>query len=314
MNINKMDELKAPIFYPSVSSVAKNPLSVENHIDLLLKYNYKQFLVSCYDVFNLKQNYIDGISCIIAEQENLILLDSGIYEMFWGKQNWKVDEYYSILEKFPYYLSFSFDDYYLKGNFNIESIKESIDLSTKNGLFNNICPIIHCPNDPDFFEEIIPKISKEITPKLIAIPERELGKGLFEIAQNIKKIKSKLIELGIDQSIHILGTGNPISLMIYYFAGAQSFDGLDWCQTVVDYKNADLHHYQHLDLYSYQSKGGKNTDLPFLARCFIHNLEFYNIFTDELRNLSDDKMKFEFLSERMKNKEVYSKIKSILWN
>ena len=101
--------------------------------------------------------------------------------------------------------------------------------------------------------------------------------------------------------------------MIYYFAGAQSFDGLDWCQTVVDYQNADLHHYQHIDLYSYQSKEGKNTNLPFLARCFIHNLEFYNIFIEKLKNLDDDKMKSEFLSELMKNQEVYCEIRKILW-
>ena len=305
--------LQIPVFFPSVSSVAKNVLTVENHIDILTISNYDQFLLSCFDINNLDKEYLEKLKSKIINQNQIILLDSGIYELVWTKQKWKESQYFNILEFFPYSQAFSFDDYFLNGISDVKSILNSLEKSTKHGLYKGISPIVHSPNDHSLFKELVPQISTMSKPALIALPERELGKGVFEIAKNIKKIRTALSDNGIEQNLHILGTGNPISLMIYYFAGAQSFDGLDWCQTVVDFEKADLHHYQHLDLYSYQSQIGEDRTLPFLARCFLHNLEFYTSFTQELRNLVDNKARSEYLFNRIKNKQIYGELETILW-
>ena len=84
--------------------------------------------------------------------------------------------------------------------------------------------------------------------------------------------------------LHILGTGNPISMMLYAFAGADSFDGLDWCQTVVDYETGSLHHPLQLDLYEHQSTWSLDKDMSFFARCYMHNLEFYKNWIIDLQN------------------------------
>jgi len=101
---------------------------------------------------------------------------------------------------------------------------------------------------------------------------------------NIKEIRFVLNKLDRYQPLHILGTGNPISMMIYAFAGADSFDGLDWCQTVVDFEKGTLHHPLHLDLYKHQSNWGDNSDISFFARCYLHNLEFYKKWMLSLHN------------------------------
>lgn len=47
--------LPTPVFYPSVSSVAKNTWGVIDHIELLVSLNFSQFLVSCFDIYKDKK-------------------------------------------------------------------------------------------------------------------------------------------------------------------------------------------------------------------------------------------------------------------
>jgi hypothetical protein len=42
-----------PIFYPSVSSVAKNRLTVVEHIEILSALKYPSLLISAFDIFHL---------------------------------------------------------------------------------------------------------------------------------------------------------------------------------------------------------------------------------------------------------------------
>jgi queuine/archaeosine tRNA-ribosyltransferase len=82
--------------------------------------------------------------------------------------------------------------------------------------------------------------------------------------------------------LHLLGTGNPISIGLYSAVGADSFDGLEWCQTVVDHETALLYHLSQADFFTAQTAWSE-AKLSFQARTLAHNLEFYAAWMQRLR-------------------------------
>jgi len=84
---------------------------------------------------------------------------------------------------------------------------------------------------------------------MLAIPERELGDGLMERVRTVREMRKRLNALGKYYPIHLLGTGNPLTMISLAAAGADSFDGLEWCRTVADYDTGYLFHFQQFDLF-----------------------------------------------------------------
>ena len=80
----------------------------------------------------------------------------------------------------------------------------------------------------------IERVAKELDCNVIAVPERELGDGILERSKSVRRIRRVLDNTGRYRLIHILGTGNPYSILLLAAAGADLFDGLEWCRTVAD--------------------------------------------------------------------------------
>ena len=296
-----------PVFYPSVSSVSKNKWSVIDHIKFLVSSNHPQFLISCFDAYNLnKDKRFHEAMMKAKEQYQTVLWDSGIYEVVWSRsRRWCKHRYAKTLRRNSVSYSFSYD-----AN-QKSSVKELVKTIKKFSaqVESHILPIVHCP-DLDRYPEYCQKLSSECNPKLIAIPERELGHGVIEIAKNIRAVRNALKRQKVYQNLHILGTGNPITMMLYSFAGANSFDGLDWCQTVVDYKTATLHHPLHLDLYKHQSSWEDDV-IKFPASCYMHNLEFYEKWMRSLEEAITTNKELDMLRQYLKEsiiEEYYSEV------
>ena len=75
-------------------------------------------------------------------------------------------------------------------------------------------------------------------------------------------------------------------------AGADTFDGLEWCRTVVDQQNDRLNHFQHFDLFTYQTKLADLTivqdaleddKVDFAGKVAFHNLDYFLQFGNKLR-------------------------------
>ncbi|MDB1124692.1 hypothetical protein [Vibrio algarum] len=304
--------IPSPVFFPSVSSVAKNRWSVVDHIELLVTVNHPQFLVSALDInkHSSDQRLVKALKQANF-QEQIIIYDSGVYEMVWGhNDNWSKQKYIETLRNNAFSQAFDLDSYCFNSNADATQIINSIQETESQLRKNSISPILHCKSINEYREKCL-KLSSSLTPGVIAIPERELGEGLIEITRNIKKLRSTLNELTEYQPIHILGTGNPLSLLAYSFAGADSFDGLDWCQTVVDYDTGTLHHSLHLDLYMHQSKWGNESSLDFHTRCYLHNLEFYENWMKIIRNCNTYESMKELINLYFSNK-CYDKLIDIL--
>lgn len=117
--------------------------------------------------------------------------------------------------------------------------------------------------------------AEQLYPVLLAVPERTLGEGIVERTRTVRKIREALNALEVYCPLHLLGTGNPLSIIAYALAGADSFDGLEWCQTVVDHETGRLSHFQQWDLFRHQTEWGQNNTLPYIQSVLMHNLDFY---------------------------------------
>jgi queuine/archaeosine tRNA-ribosyltransferase len=82
--------------------------------------------------------------------------------------------------------------------------------------------------------------------------------------------------------LHLLGTGNPISIAIYSINGADSFDGLEWCQLIIDHETSLLLHLSQYDFVKMQTSY-ESSEVGEEFKAILHNLEFYKIWIDRLR-------------------------------
>jgi hypothetical protein len=297
--------IPTPCFFPSISSAAKNALTPLSHLKMLVTLRYPQFLISAFDIFNAKRESRDEMLKILEKaflQGQIILIDSGMYEKKWLRaRSWPKKNFYSTLRLTTFFhYSFSYDN--LKPQEDpketASSIIRFVIKDRKEGDLNAIIPIIHA-NKFEEFPVISAEIATNLDSLMVAVPERELGDGVLAIAENIRSIREALNRTGQYRLLHILGTGNPLSILIYAACGADSFDGLDWCQTVADHPTGRLHHWLQLDFFAEQSRFGSDNELPYIIRTFSHNLLFYKswmqMIQDAIKNKVIGKMICDFI-------------------
>jgi len=142
-----------------------------------------------------------------------------------------------------------------------------------------IIPIVH--SSAKELPTLCAAVAAKTSVPILAVPERRLGQGILERARTIKTIRA------LDRYVvlHLLGTGNPISIAMYSAMGADSFDGLEWCQTVVDHDTGLLYHLSQADFFAGQTEWGDDEQLSFQARTLAHNLEFFSYW---MRRLHDE--------------------------
>ncbi len=283
-------DLDLPIFFPSVSSIKTNLPPVE-YIKLLaaLTAQNKQFLVSAYDLAHAEEADQEMILALLhkaTDAGNIVLMDSGNYESYWHNTQaaWQQDHFHRTLQQFPSSLAFCFDEQSPPDNHDahVKLVIERWGKDQAVATSTTLIPIIH--GAPDDLPSLCREVAEISGVAMLAVPERRLGDGIFARAQTVKAIRQSLNNLGRYVGLHLLGTGNPLSIAIYSLAGADSYDGLEWCQTVVDYETGFLFHSTQVDFFKAQSKWDE-MGVGFQTSTLAHNLDFY---TDWLARLRSD--------------------------
>lgn len=279
--------LALPCFFPSVSSAAKTLLSPLDHMKTLVGLEHPCFLASAYDfVHASRSDRLKMTSLIDRTTENgqVVLLDSGLYERKWRYDSkWSRSQFHATAAGLNTALGFFFDDVKAKDN-NRETaiaIAKKVRSDRRKIGLESLFPIVHA--EVAELPELCKEVALALDSDIIAVAERELGQGLLAGAKTMIDIRRALDSTGRHRVVHILGTGNPLSILVYVACGADSFDGLDWCQTVVDYESKLLYHNQQLDFFSDQSRAARS-DLGYPTRLLAHNLEFYRQWMLEIQN------------------------------
>jgi queuine/archaeosine tRNA-ribosyltransferase len=295
-----------PCFFPSVSSVKTNLMPVD-YIELLAAAAHPLYLVSAYDIAGSSPEHQQRIHCAIRQSRtrgSVILLDSGNYEGFWkGAIDWCPDRFHAICNTYDHDIGFCYDNQ--KPPHTSDAIAEDVIRSVlrdQEHSLGTVAPIVHGPTD--LLPEAVQKVAEKLYPVLLAVPERALGEGIAVRARSVRKIRRALNELEFYCPLHLLGTGNPISIIAYTIAGADSFDGLEWCQTVVDHETAHLFHFQHWDFVREQTAWGSNGTFPYIQAALMHNLDFYAKLMPRLHEATQKGHLYEMLASFIPDKQV----------
>jgi len=278
-----------PCYFPSISSIKTN-LSPIEYLRVLVAVQHPYFLISAYDVFHADEPTQLEMRELIGKANDsgaAVLLDSGNYESYWRRDSdWTCDKFISVLGAVDSVPALGFDvqnpDAH-KGEILRQIQAQVLAAKSTN---HDIIPIIHA-NDTDI-EEIAITVLQQFNPKMIAIPERLLGDGIIRRAKTIARIRRKLNQCDRYVPVHLLGTGNPLSILLYVMCGADSFDGLEWCQTTVDHSTSLLYHFQQRELVGKQNEFCEMADFPYSQATLAHNLLFYRNWMDGIRDSLSD--------------------------
>jgi len=305
--------LPLPCFFPSISSVKTN-LNLLEYLRVLKALDHPLFLLSAYDLHNRCKRESQIIKNILRESVQngkVVLIDSGNYESYWIRDpSWKRQSYWSCLKSCDYGLAFHFDKRLQSirrrtVNALADEIEDGVIKDQARASKGTVIPIIHA------YSENLPEVSAivatKLNPIMIAVPERELGDGIIARAITIARIRKTLNERGLYYPLHLLGTGNPLSILMYAMSGADSFDGLEWCQTTVNYENALLYHFHQRELFGKQGQFD-SLDIPYTQITLAHNLRFYSAWMKAMHDcLSSGKI--ADLAERYFKKELLEVLK-----
>lgn len=278
--------LPLPIYFPSISSV-KTALRPQDYLQVLasLVGINGQFLVSAFDLAALAQP--ENAARLLKSSRHagaVTLMDSGNYESFWkdARDQWLQSSFHQMLARFPCNIAFSFDEQQPPTDAT-EHVALLVARWKEDQAAADSCqivPIIH--GDARDLPGLCHAVAAQTGVSMLAVAERRLGDGVIDRARSVLAIRNTLNKLDRYVAVHLLGTGNPISIALYSAMGADSFDGLEWCQTVVDHDTGLLYHLSQADFFAKQTAWSE-AGLSFQARTLVHNLEFYASWIQRLR-------------------------------
>jgi len=295
-------KLPLPAYFFSVSSHETQVIPNEA-LQSLRIFGAPQMLVSAYDlVARRKPQALLRELAKYREAGGFVLLDSGNYEASrLGTRRWKPDDLKGVMAQAPHDWAFCFDvmDPSRTAEKAVEEILAAVERDSKH-TGAPVLPIVHAPRlkkggyDLTHTPAILKEIANELTPRAIAIAERELGGGIIARARTVHAIREKLNELPFYQPLHLLGSGNPWTVAVLAAAGADTFDGLEWCRVVIDSGgDADrTNHFQHFDFFEDQQAGSaildsilQEANVGFGAKVLFHNLEYFTGFSSYMQDM-----------------------------
>ena len=317
-------KLRPPVFFFSLSSY-ETKIAPDQGIRALDVLGVDSVLVSARDTINAtSRSEITRRLRRIGDSGGAILLDSGNYEE--GRISnlrrkkdrpfasipgtWSIEEYHKALTTTPHDMAFCFDSITAPPNDLNKVVARAVNAVTRDQKHSEspVLPIVHLPCSHDgttvtqLAPEVVLRVAKALEVPIVGIPERELGDGIVERVTTMTQIRSALNGLSYYQLVHVLGTGDPISIALLSAAGADSFDGLEWCRYVLDSDDARLYPVQDYDFFRWQDElsdfkstdmeeHAENAGLTWLGRVAVHNVEFYVNWMEDLRESMVDERK-----------------------
>ena len=291
-------KFSTPTYFPAISSYGVKFL-FQDLLNLLNRPNvkYPRVLVSAYDLYYMKKGEIKKALSSIEEYGNqgLLFLDSGLFEGS-GKdsEKWNMRFYKSIVSRAKFDLYSSFDVY--------RSDFKSYEEFKKNTYYNIIESSVFL-NDVAFFAILhesspnqLVKLIEDFVEKhpnlcrSIAVAERDLGKSIQERIETVVSLRRILNDNDCRNLLHILGCGNPKSMLLYSYCGVDSFDSLDWLKFVINPDNYSINDFAHLELLDCKCRvcaelPHKNRGQEYLEKALLHNLLFYQNFVKHIQSL-----------------------------
>ena len=283
-----------PTYFPSLSST-KTRFSL-TELFYLLKYNkYPRLLLSAYDIDKLEEK--EKIKQSIAEfrKHGILFLDSGVFESDnRGDKSWDLKSYKSVVSQMPTDIFTAFDilPYLEKFQGDEDYTKKVFQSAIESSAFCNgnvFLPILH-GKSIDHLLAVTSNFIRNYSGLCsgIAVSERDCGKSIIERAETLSEIRHILDIIDDRYILHVLGCGNPVSMLVYSYCGSDSFDSLDWIDHILDPGDNTIKDFSHLDLINCKCRICTNPKLDksaYLERALLHNLQYYHEFVIQTQNM-----------------------------
>ena len=208
-------------------------------LELTAPYIRDSILLSAYDLhhkhFRKPEKYFQG--------KEVIFLDSGGYELspgfdqtepvHWGtpKKAFSERDYLAVLAKLPSDLPFSIS------NFDWGSRRRTIpeQVMSAQRLFRRfpafLKDFIVKPGDGRRYidmDEVIRHVKKFRGFDILGVTEKELGEDTIDRLIAVARLRLALDRENMSIPIHVWGGLDPLLTPLYFFAGAEIFDGISW--------------------------------------------------------------------------------------
>jgi hypothetical protein len=239
VNLGATGTVETPLLVPSFSSKAIG--DVVDFFGRFHKYIPTAYLISAYDV-----HYTPAPQVFkpITPLPRLVILDSGGYEA--AKDAEVVGPYYGAHDSKPWEETFfakvieTWDRSVPTALVNYDHPNVRISLATqisnakaffsdKTGFAKTF--LIKPETKENYFisvENIAREASSLGAFDILGLTERELGDSFSERVKTVRRVRMILTEHNLDIPIHIFGNLDPVTTPIYFAAGADIFDGLNW--------------------------------------------------------------------------------------
>lgn len=285
--------LSTPTYFPAISSYGVKP-PFHELLYLLKIAKYPRILVSAYDLYHMRENKRNEALSLMKSyrKTGFLFMDSGLFES-WGKNDkkWNITSYKSVLSQAKFDLYSSFDVYRGKGKSHEKFKKDTYNNILKSSVFLNNTAFFAILHESTPFQLI--NLVNEFAEKHsnlcrnIAVAERDIGKSLQERAETIVALR-KAMNNNDCHLLHILGCGNPLSMLVYSYCGADTFDSVDWIKFAINPKKYSTSDFAHLELLNCKCKVCSEQPYArarYLEKLLLHNLLFYQNFVVQIQSL-----------------------------
>lgn len=237
-------EIETPLLIPSFSSKGfsfnnRGESEANGALTVSKEFLTESLLISAYDIFHGHFPVEDDYTIT-----DLTVIDSGGYETSgfydlsattkhnYPIKDWSQDNLEEVLNRFPMHKAaviVSFDHGQQRHPLDLQ-IEQANRMFSKypDYLFDFL---IKPETDEQKYiqlEDILTKVKRMTKFSIIGVTEKELGNSVLRRMINIYKLRSALDSTNHFAPIHVFGSLDPITSILYFFAGAEIFDGLTW--------------------------------------------------------------------------------------
>lgn len=261
--------------------------SLPRHLDLLEMTDVEAVLVSSLDLADMGKERAPAEELLrgMVAAGIHVLIDSGGYEAYWTKRTeWTATQHWQVVESLPGSAALGFD--------YPQPMTDDIPAVVKHAIAGcpatpvgcaGVIPIVHAPSAQ--LAGAVTAVAQAASAPLIGVPERRLGEGILDRVRKVQEIRGQLEAVGLGSTgIHILGAANPLDVVCYTWAGAESFDGLEWNRALLDVDALDCRGASEWQLRRRSLDGFDGSDMPYLESLWAYNLLALQALVGDLRH------------------------------
>ena len=200
------------------------------------------FLISAYDIFYGHVPQPLELKC----RPKLIVVDSGGYEILPGCdyssvmvprydcEPWTLANLESVYSEWPeripaVFVSFDHPDVRKPFADQVADARELFRTSCRHLTLLLLKPET---KEQDTLDSTIDSVAADAAKlgrfDIVGVTEKELGQTMSSRMLQISKMRMAMDDAGVKSPLHVFGALDPLSVCLYFIAGAEIFDGLTW--------------------------------------------------------------------------------------